>query len=169
MEKANKETYRIISKGGVGEFSVLDAAGDHVTVFSYKGWFSSTGSASTERGRITIKSKDDWQTSFIIQRSRKHIGDIVFNWRGNIVIALKDSHDTVCQFLLEDLGHSKWLLKDAKSHVVLSMQLQSHWSKKSNEYQVELKRKPSVYVDELLIACGYATNLNNSKVASLKG
>lgn len=165
----NKDTYTIISKGGVGEFSVLNAAGDHVTVFSYKGWFSSTGSASTQTGRITIKAKDKWQTSFVIQRSRKNIGEIVFNWRGNIVIALKDSNDSTCQFLLEDSGESKWLLKDQKGHSVLSMLMRSHWSKKNTEYHVEIKRKISASIDELLIACGYATNLNNSKIASLKG
>lgn len=168
MEKMSKDNYRIISEGGVGEFSILNAAGDHVTVFSYRGWFSSTGSASTERGRVTIKARDKWQTSFVIQRSRKNIGEIIFNWRGNIVITLTDSNNSTCQFLLEDSGDSKWVLKDQKGHQVLSMLMQSHWSKKNTEYQVKVKRKTLVYMDELLIACGYATNLNNSKIASLK-
>jgi hypothetical protein len=168
MGKMSNDVYRIISEGGVGEFSVLNAAGDHVTVFSYRGWFSSTGSAPTERGRVTIKARDKWQTSFIIQRSRKNIGEIIFNWRGSIVIALTDSNDSVCQFLLEDSGNSKWLLKDQKGHPVLSMLMQSHWSKKNTEYQIKVKRKTSAHIDELLIACGYAVNLNNSKIASLK-
>lgn len=168
MAKLHKEGYTIISKGGIGEFSILDSAGDYVTVFSYRGWFSTNGSAATPRGKVSIKSRDRWQTSFIIQRSRKNIGEIIFNWRGSIMIALSDADNVLRRFLLEQSGTSKWLLTDERKNPVLSLKSVSHWLKKNAEYHVVVTKKTSVYTEELLIACGYATNLNATKVAALK-
>jgi hypothetical protein len=163
-----RKKYKIISKGGVGEFSIVDSKGDYLTVFSYKKWFSSNGSAPTKRGKVSIKTQGGWETGFTIYRDKLRIGEIVFNWKGNIVIALKNKDSRIQKFMLKHIGKkSKWVLEGENEHELLSMQSDTHWARVNHEYNVLVKENIPVDITELLIACGYGTNLNMSMIAAL--
>jgi hypothetical protein len=165
----NNNTYSILSKGGIGEFQIMNAPGNFLTVFSYRNWFSSNGSAPTPNGLIEIRSKDHWQTHFNILRDGHEIGDILFNWKGNIVITLESKMKGPEKFLLTDTGkHSDWTVNNEQDQVILIMHSDTHWSKVSYRFDVTVKIHPGVDILELLIACGYGTNLNMSMISGLR-
>lgn len=168
FKEAQRTTYRIISKRGIGEFLILDAKGDALTIFTYKGWISSTGSARVEEDVIKIKSHDDRDTSFEIFRNKKEIGHIIFNWRGFIVITMKDAGGKAHEYMLKKTGKAVWVLEDEHEKEVLTMRSDTHWSRVSYSYKIRIRGKITVHPLELLIACGYGTNLNTSMVAAFK-
>lgn len=162
------ENYSIVSKGGVGEFSIFDPKNNYITVFSYKSWFSSSGSAPIKEGVIEIKSKNAWESSFTIFLDGKEIGDLQFNWRGNIVITLDDLSGKRNNFLLKNVSLKfDWVLEDESEQPVLKLHCESHWTKLNYRYDVEVIDNHNTSINTLLVACGYGTNLNMSMISSL--
>jgi hypothetical protein len=166
MEPIN--TYTIISKGGIGEFKVLTSTNDYITVFSYKNWFSSSGSANTKLGLVEIKAIDGWESSFHVFCDSNDIGEIHFNWKGNIIITLENSVGEKKTFQLRNVSlKSDWILEDENEHVILKLHSDTHWTKVDYRYDVQLLREIDIPTPLLLIACGYGTNLNMSMIAAL--
>ena len=71
------------------------------------------------------------------------------------------------KFMLRNSVKGRWVLEDERQHELLTMQSESHWTKVNYEYKVSVKEDISVDTTELLIACGYGTNLHMSMVAAL--
>jgi hypothetical protein len=160
--------YVIISKGGIGEFKVLTSTNDYITVFSYKNWFSSSGTANTNLGLVEIKAMDGWESSFHVFCDRKDIGEIHFNWKGNIIITLEDDRGEKKTFQLRSVSlKSDWVLEDEQEETILKLHSDTHWTKVDYRYDVDLLRDVGVPVPLLLIACGYGTNLNMSMISAL--
>ncbi|HEY0741758.1 MAG TPA: hypothetical protein VGD40_09855 [Chryseosolibacter sp.] len=160
--------YVIISKGGVGEFKILTSAGDYITVFSYKNWFSSAGSANTSLGKVEIKAMDGWESSFHIFCDGQDIGEIHFNWKGNIIVTLENSEREKKTLQLRSVSlKSDWVLEDEHGDPLVKLHSDTHWTKVDYRYDVEVLRDAGIPIPLLLIACGYGTNLNMSMVSAL--
>ncbi len=160
--------YVIISKGGIGEFKVLTSTNDYITVFTYKSWFSSAGSAHTKLGKIEIKAMDGWESSFHVFLDGADIGEIHFNWKGHIIITLENSAKEKKTFQLRNVSlKSDWVLEDEEENQILKLHSDTHWTKVDYRYDVEMLRDIDIPVPLLLIACGYGTNLNMSMIAAL--
>jgi hypothetical protein len=161
-------TYTIISKGGIGEFKVLTSTNDYVTVFSYKNWFSSSGSANTSLGLVEIKAMDGWESSFHVFCDGNDIGEIHFNWKGNIIITLENKTGEKKTLQLRNVSlKSDWVLEDENGDIILKLHSDTHWTKVDYRYDVQLLREIDIPTPLLLIACGYGTNLNMSMIAAL--
>jgi hypothetical protein len=166
MEPIN--TYTIISKGGIGEFKVLTSTNTYITVFSYKNWFSSSGSANTNLGLVEIKAMDGWESSFHVFCDGNDIGEIHFNWKGNIIITLENRAGEKKTLQLRSVSlKSDWVLEDENEQVILKLHSDTHWTKVDYRYDVQLLREIDIPTPLLLIACGYGTNLNMSMIAAL--
>lgn len=161
-------TYTIISKGGIGEFKILTSTNDYITVFSYKSWFSSSGSANTKLGLVEIKAMDGWESSFHVFCDGNDIGEIHFNWKGNIIITLENTAGEKKTLQLRSISlKSDWVLEDENEDVILKLHSDTHWTKVDYRYDVQLLREIDIPTPLLLIACGYGTNLNMSMIAAL--
>lgn len=161
-------TYTIISKGGVGEFKILTSTNTYVTVFSYKNWFSSSGSANTDLGLVEIKAMDGWESSFHVFCDGNDVGEIHFNWKGNIIITLENRDGEKKTLQLRNVSlKSDWVLEDENEEVILKLHSDTHWTKVDYRYDVHLLREIDIPTSLLLIACGYGTNLNMSMIAAL--
>jgi hypothetical protein len=165
----NKEnTYVIISKGGVGEFKVLTSANDYITVFSYKNWFSSAGSANTDLGKVEIKAMDGWESSFHVFLEGKDIGEIHFNWKGHIIITLETKSGERKTLQLRNVSlKSDWILEDENEKQILKLHSDTHWTRADYRYEVQMLGEIDIPIPILLITCGYGTNLNMSMIFSL--
>ena len=166
MDVPNK--YVIISKGGIGEFKVLTSTNEYVTVFSYKNWFSSSGTADTSVGRIEIKAMDGWESSFHISCKGNDIGEIHFNWKGNIIVTLENSAKEKKTLQLRSVSlKSDWVLEDELAEPIVKLHSNTHWTKVDYRYDVEVLRDVGIPIPLLLVACGYGTNLNMSMINAL--
>lgn len=161
-------TYAIISKGGVGEFKILTATNEYVTVFSYKNWFSSSGSANTVLGKVEIKAMDGWESSFHVFCDGNDVGEIHFNWKGNIIITLENTAGEKKTLLLKSVSlKSDWVLEDEHEKPIVKLHSDTHWTNVDYRYDVQVLDDIDIPVPLLLIACGYGTNLNMSMIAAL--
>jgi hypothetical protein len=161
-------SYTIISKGGIGEFKVLDSSNNYITVFSYKNWFSSSGSANTSIGKVEIKAIDGWESSFHVFCDGNDVGEIHFNWKGNIIITLETTSGEKRTLMLKSVSlKSDWTLEDENENIVLKLHSDTHWTKVDYRYDVQLLRDIDIPIPLLLITCGYGTNLNMSMIAAL--
>jgi hypothetical protein len=160
--------FTILSKGGVGEFKILTANNDYIAVFSYKNWFSSSGSANTTGGLVEVKAMDGFESSFHIFNDDRDVGEIHFNWKGNIIITLEDKSGQNKTMVLRSVSlKSDWVLEDEKENTILKLHSDTHWTKVDYRYDVELFHDYGISIPLLLIACGYGTNLNMSMIAAL--
>jgi hypothetical protein len=162
------QKYSIISKGGVGEFSIFDDKREYVTVFSYKGWLSRDGAAPTSAGLVEVKTKNLQTKTFSIWRDSKEIGELAFHFRGNLTLKLADSHGSEREMVFQSSGEKfSWLLEDESGTKVLTMTQDVSWAKVDQRYEIVITNDLKVNSTELLIACGYATNLNTALIAAL--
>jgi hypothetical protein len=162
------QTYSIVSKGGVGEFSVFDEENKYITVFSYKGWLSHEGSAPIGNEQIEIKVKDLSSRIFSISKEGVIIGEIFFISRGNVSILLRDKDDEERSLSLVQMEENEaWRLEDETGLEILTMTPESGWMKVDTRYVVVLNMNSGFESAHLLIACGYGTNLHTAMVSSL--
>jgi hypothetical protein len=161
-------TYTIISKGVVVEFTILTSSNDYVTVFVYKNWFSSSGSANTKIGKVEIKAMDGWESSFHVFCDGNDVGEIHFNWKGNIIIKLENTAGEKKSLALRSVSlRSDWILEDENGNAIVKLHSDTHWTKVDYRYDVQVLEDLDIPVPLLLIACGYGTNLNMSMIAAL--
>jgi hypothetical protein len=162
------QTYSIVSKGGVGEFSVFDEENKYITVFSYKGWLSHEGTAPIGNEQIGIKIKDLPSRIFSIEKEGVIIGEIFFISRGHVSILLRDKDNEERSLSLIQMEETEaWRLEDEAGLEILTMTPDSGWMKVDTRYIVVADVNARFDVAEVLIACGYGTNLNNAMVSSL--
>jgi hypothetical protein len=165
---AAEQGYSIISKGGVGELSIFDAKREYVTVFSYKGWLSRDGSAPTTAGVVEVRTKNQRTKTFSIWRDDTEIGELAFQFRGNLTLKLPDFHGSERELVLRnDEEKMSWILEDENGTTVLTMTSDTSWAKVDQRYEVVILEDLKLNRTELLIACGYATNLNTAMIAAL--
>jgi hypothetical protein len=165
---ADEQTYSIISKGGVGELSIFDAKREYMTVFSYKGWLSRDGSAPTTSGVVEVKTKNLQTKTFSIWRNGIEIGEIAFHFRGDLTLKLPDVHGSEIELVLRNAEEKlSWILEDEDGTEVLTMIPDTSWVKVDQRYEVVIRKDMKLNRTELLIACGYATNLNTAMISAL--
>jgi hypothetical protein len=164
------QNYSIISKGGVGELSIFDEKREYVTVFSYKGWLSRDGAAPTTSGVVEVKTKNLQTKTFSIWRDGNEIGELAFHFRGNLSLKLPDAHGSERELMLRNTEEKlSWMLEDEDGTAVLTMTSDTSWAKVDQRYEVVIMEDMKLNRTELLIACGYATNLNTAMIAALMG
>ena len=54
----------------------------------YSDWFSSDAATQFNGQTIEIRPKNIWNSKFDIFKDNQDCGDIIFNWRGHVIIRL---------------------------------------------------------------------------------
>lgn len=70
----------------------------------YKSYFSIDAVFKLNASNYLIKSNNIWQTKFDIFKDNKDIGDIDPNWKGEIIIRLKNNETITKHFILKAKG-----------------------------------------------------------------
>jgi len=129
----------------------------------YQNWFSSKAYSKFEGNEIEIKPKNIWCSKFDIFKNKHDKGDIIFNWKGNIIIRIINDEDKEYSYLLKSKGFWKqrFELINEKEDLIFILQPSINWRKLSYNYEIEsisneLGGKP---LTELLIYCGFGANL----------
>ncbi|GAB3692387.1 hypothetical protein GCM10027592_11280 [Spirosoma flavus] len=164
--------FQLSSTSGTGSFDLLDAQQSLVTHFQYESWFSSTGSASLDNKTVTIKPRNFWHSAFDVLLDDVDKGDIMFNWKGNILIRLQNTSDKWVNYRLKTRGfwEFRFVLEDEQQTPLLQLIPSFKWSQMGYNYQIDFTDtfSPAVNSDliTLLLACGYGTNLYMSTMAA---
>ncbi|GAB2559868.1 hypothetical protein [Spirosoma areae] len=164
--------FQLSSTSSVGSFDLLDANGTLVTHFQYENWFSSRGSASVYKDRITIKPRNFWHSAFDVLINEADQGDITFNWQGHILIKLQSraGHTTNYRLKTKGFWDFRFVLEDEQKMPLLQLEPTFQWSKLAYNYGVAFSDTftptPDPNLIVLLLACGYGANLYMTMMAS---
>jgi hypothetical protein len=153
----------IQSTSARGNFEIKDNNGETLLELTYANWFAGKAETSFESIDIQIKPKNIWQSQFDILKNGIEKGDIVFNWKENIIITLKIDNKSENKYLLKAISPWKmgFELLDEKERKILSLKQNINWKKISYNYEIELadNQKVKQEIVELLIYSGFGANL----------
>ncbi|MDR6196241.1 aminotransferase [Siphonobacter sp. SORGH_AS_0500] len=152
-----KTTYQI--KSSNAGFEIYNEHEKLLTTFRYDGWFSSNGKAELPDKQLFLKPKNIWASKFDIFINEIDKGDIVFNWKGQIIIRIDyDGKEKI--FLLKGRGlmNHHFILENEMGIVTLAFMPRFNWTSFRYEYQVEVEPNQESPL-ELLISCQFAINL----------
>ena len=122
-----------------------------------------------------IKAHNMWQTKFDVFKNNKDIGDIDSNWKGEIILRLKNNDDLTkhFQFKLESVWKFIYSIHDYLTNHLYRLEPVYNWKKFRYDFYItegEHKNEHENDVDEqVLIVMGfYALNLymKNSSAGS---
>ncbi len=153
----------IKSTSATGNFEINDDSGERLLELTYSNWFSSKAQTSFESDDIQIRPGNFWLSQFDILKNGIEQGDIVFNWKGNVIITLKIDEKSENRYLLRAIGSWKmgFELLDEEERKILSLKQSFNWKKISYNYEVVLadNQKVNHEIVELLIYSGFGANL----------
>jgi hypothetical protein len=154
---------KINSTSVIGNFEIRNDNGEPLLELTYPNWLSSSAKTSFESIDIQIKPKNIWQSQFAILKNGIDKGDIVSNWKGNVIITLKMGDQSENRYILRAIRSWKMGFKlfDEKDRKILSMKQNFNWKKISYNYEITLadNQKTNQELIELLIYSGFGANL----------
>ena len=160
---------KIVSSSGTGNF-IIKKESQAVLELKYQNWFSSKASTSFGGQSIEIRPKNIWCSKFDIFRSNQDKGDIIFNWKGHIIIRIIDDDAKENSYLLKAKGFWKqhFELTNEKGDLVFVLKPSMNWKKLSYNYEVEKisDEYGEKMLTELLVYCGFGANLYMTMAAA---
>ncbi|WP_296702446.1 hypothetical protein [Algoriphagus sp.] len=151
----------IISTSGNGSFKLMDEHREIINL-KYTNWFLGKAETYYERQKIEIKPRGLFNSSAVIVKHAKKIGEITMSWNGKMKINLENDLGKKRNFVLERTGFwkSDFTLKNESDQIVLTFQANNNWRKLNSNYQIgSMLTDENFDNHELLIYCGYAINL----------
>lgn len=161
---------QIKSTSGTGNFEIKNENDERVLELIYSNWFASNAKTSYKSNNIEIKPKNFWASKFDILKNELDIGDLTFNWKGDVVIQLTNSEQTENNYLLRAKGFWKMAfeLLDGNEVKILSLRPNFNWKKVGYDYEIELANnvENQEEIMELLIFSGFGANLYMTRMMS---
>ena len=153
---------KILSSSGKGNF-IIEKESKKILELKYKNWFSSSANTEFEDNKIEIRPKNIWNSKFDIYKNNLDKGDIIFNWKGNIIIRLSDEKNTEKSFLLRARGfwNQQFELTDEQDNLIFVLKPSMNWKKLSYNYDIQnlSNTYEEITLVELAIYCGFGANL----------
>ncbi len=157
--------YKVTTKTKSFKVSELDSKND-ICIVNYESIWNSNASFNLGNSAYDIKSANSWQSKFDIFKDGKDIGDIDYNWKGDIIIRLKNEGNMTKHFVLKcsNMFSMVFQLKDFLTNHLWSIKPQ--WTWKSMNYSFFITRESGfeeeeneVNESELMVAAIYASIL----------
>lgn len=157
--------YKITTKSKSFHIDDIETGKELVKV-SYESIWNSNAKFKLDGAAYDIKASNAWQTKFDIFRNEIDIGDIDYNWKGEIIIRLKNNDSMTKHFILKynNMFMSEFSLKDFLTNKLWSIKAQWEW--KAFNYVFYISREEGFEEEEnnvdemeLLVSATYAAIL----------
>lgn len=148
---------RIEATKGKGSFNLLN--GDKIiSEVEYENWYASKAMAKVSGDFLEIRPANFWQTKILIFRNKREVGEMRFNWRGQIEIKLRDSEMRQQKWSVKYNGlfKGKFELIDKDKEPTLRLIPTFRWKTLGYNYDIEIL-KEAKNLEELCIISGYSS------------
>lgn len=160
---------KLTSSSGKGDFTLVKE-NQKIFELKYTNWFSSKARTALGEEMIEIRPQNIWCSKFDIFKQDLDQGDIIFNWKGNIIIRLMQEEGVEKSYLLRAKGfwNQSFELTDEADHVILLFAPSMNWKKLNYNYDVQQisEEYDEQRIHELLIYCGFGANLYMTMMAT---
>lgn len=157
---------KINSIDSKGSFVIKNETTDLLTVI-YEKWFSSQAKTDLNEIELIIKPKNIWQSKFDILKGGIDKGDIVFTWKGDIVITLDDKIGNDNEWIIKTKGFRDYRFEVFNSSEKLILILKPEFNWKNFKYNYEIKILEENLTEneilELILYSSFGVNLYKSK------
>lgn len=157
---------KIESIGSKGSFVIKDESTDFLKVF-YKKWFSSQAETDLNGIDLKIRPRDIWQSKFDILKNGIDKGNIVFTWKGDIIISLKDKIGNNNEWIVKTKGFWDYRFEVLNSNDKLILILKPDFNWKNLKYNYDIKILEESIAEneilELILYSCFGANLYKSK------
>jgi len=157
---------KIESIDSKGSFVIKDEFTDLLKVF-YKKWFSSQAKTTLNGIELTIKPKNIWQSKFDILKNGIDKGDIIFTWKGDIVISLEDKIGNNNEWIVKTKGFWDYRFEvfNNSEKLILILKPNFNWKNFKYNYEIKILEKdvPENETLELILYSCFGANIYKSK------
>jgi hypothetical protein len=157
--------YKVTTKSKFFKITPINSKTEICSV-QYESIWNSNAKFTLTDDKYEIKASNAWQSKFDIFKNGIDIGDIDYNWKGEIIIRLKNYDSMTKHFILKctNIFTMVFSLKDFLTNKLWSIKPQWEW--KSFNYSFYITREEGfeeeenkVNETELLVAAIYASIL----------
>ena len=173
MEKDIRSAYYIRTLKNRGNFEVLDSEKRSWAYLNFHSWLSPRATGEVKGKHLEIKSRNIFNSKFDIFLEGEDVGDIVFNWKMQMIIRLLDYHGQERQYLLRIKGifNQRFVLQDDIKNPILEMAPRFRWATLRYDYKVFPKETQYLQspIELMLAISAYAANLYKTRKGAAAG
>jgi hypothetical protein len=162
--------YLIHAVSGRRNFEVQDAEGRSWASLRYTGWLWTQAEGQADGHALEIVPKSIWQTRFDILLDGADVGDIIFNWKTQMIIRLNDFQGMERHYLLRRKGffNQRFVLEDDIKNPILYLKPKLRWKILHYDYPVFMQETQYLQSNTqiMLAVCGFAMNLYMKRKAN---
>jgi hypothetical protein len=156
-----------------GNFEVLDREQRPWAHLSYIGWFSAKAAGAASGQQLEIAPANLFNSKFDIYLDGEDVGDLIFNWKAQMIIRLLDFQRQERQYLLRAKGlfPQKFYLEDDIKNTILVLWPKFNWSKFHYDYRVYLQETQYLQspVEAMMAICAYGVNIYKKRQGKSSG
>ena len=146
-----------------GSFEVLDSEKRRWAFLDYQSWFSQRAGGEANGQELAILPQNIFHSKFDILLDGEDVGDLIFNWKSQMVIRLLDYQQQERQYLLRVRGvfKQRFILEDDIKNPILELKPKFNWAKMRYDFKVYLQETQYLQspVEPMMAVCAYAVNL----------
>ncbi|MBK7409545.1 MAG: hypothetical protein IPJ40_16785 [Saprospirales bacterium] len=173
MKETPSSKYYIRTITARGNFEVFDADQRLWAHLNYPSWLSAKATGEANGRVLEIVPRNVFNSKFDILLDGEDVGDIVFNWKMQMIIRLLDYQRQERHYLLRIKGvfNQRFLLEDDIKNPIFVMAPRFRWSKMRYDYRVyPLETQYLQSPEETMLAiCTYAANLYKTRKGAAAG
>ena len=173
MAKKEDLKYYIRAVDSRGSLEVCDAEERPWAFLKYQGWFSTRATGEAAGYALEIVPRNIFNSKFDILLDGEDAGDIVFNWKMQMIIRLLDYQRQERHYLLRAKGafNQRFVLEDDIKNAILILAPRFRWAKMRYDFRVYTRETQYLQspVELVLAICAYAANLYIKRKAAAAG
>jgi len=155
--------YYIRTLNRKGTFEVVDLENRRWAYLEYKKWLSNRAEGDANMRELAIAPQNVFQSKFNIFVDGEDVGDLIFNWKNQMIIRILDYQRQERQYLLRARGFVgfRFSLEDDIKNIILELKPKINWGKFRFDYRVYLLETQYLQapVETMLAICAFAANL----------
>lgn len=152
--------YQIIKKKNVYDL-IKEEDKSVVTSLTYISALNTEAKFTLGEDYYHIKAYNAWQTRFDVFKNNRDIGDIDYNWKGQIILRLKNEDDLTKHFIvrIKNFWTSTYEIKDFLTQQIFIISPLFDWKKFDYNFQIKagdnLHEHENMTNDIVLILMGF--------------
>ena len=148
------------------KLDIIDEQQNVVCQLQYESLTNYNANFTLNNNQYHIKAANVWQSKYNVLKNDKDIGDIDFNWKGEIILRLINEDGMTKHFILKvtNVWSSKFELRDFLTEQLWSIHPELKWTSMSYHYTIKSeeglhREENKVNLTELLAMTMYGVQL----------
>lgn len=139
----------------------------------YHKWSYAKGDCYVGEKFVSIKPQNVWMRKLDILKNNVDVGDIIFNWKGHIIIQIEDENYKMQEYLMKPNGFWKrnYTVYNSNEKVLFHLHPKFSWKTFGTNFTVEIEEfafndKELAFLEELMVYMVFGINLQMAQAGA---